>query len=154
MFNLSLKENITLMRKFDRYLFEKAVRVAQLDEVINKLPKGIDTLIGEKGYHLSGGERQRIGIARTIYRDAQIIIFDEATSSVDNKTEQLIQEALENELKKKTLIFIAHRVSTLKSVDMIYVFKDGKISESGNYGELINNVDSEFFRLNKIKKYC
>jgi ABC-type multidrug transport system fused ATPase/permease subunit len=149
MFNLSLKENITLMHEFDAELFTKAIKIAQLDEVIEKLPKGIDTFIGEKGYHLSGGERQRVGIARAIYRDTQIMIFDEATSSLDNKTETLIQQSLESEMKRKTLIFIAHRIATLKNVDTIYVFKKGKVVEEGNYEELLGDSESEFYRLFK-----
>ena len=147
MFNFSLKDNITLMHNYDPELFKKAVKISQLDEVIKKLPKGIDNLIGEKGYHLSGGERQRVGIARAVYRDTQIMIFDEATSSLDNKTESLIQEALENEMEKKTLIFIAHRITTLKNVDTIYVFKNGKIIENGIYRDLLNNPKTEFHKL-------
>jgi ABC-type multidrug transport system fused ATPase/permease subunit len=151
MFNLSLKDNITLMHKHNSTLFSKAIRIAQLDEVIRKLPDGIDTLIGEKGYHLSGGERQRIGIARAIYRDSQIIIFDEATSSLDSKTEELIYNAIEEELKNKTLIFIAHRVTTLKSVDKIYVFDKGRIVEQGKYLELLEDQNSLFYKINKSK---
>ena len=151
MFNFSLKDNITLMRKHNPVLFKKAVEIAQLDEVIKKLPDGIDTLIGEKGYHLSGGERQRVGIARTIYRNSQIIIFDEATSSLDSRTEQLIHDAIESNLKDKTLIFIAHRISTLKNVDKIYVFDKGKIVEQGKYLELLENQDSIFYKINKSK---
>lgn len=133
MFNLSLKDNVTMMHEYDDELFKKAIRVSQLEEVIKKLPNGVDTLIGEKGYHLSGGERQRVGIARAIYKNAPVLIFDEATSSLDSKTEQLVQETLESELDNKTLIFIAHRISTLKRADKIYVFKDGEIVEEGNY---------------------
>ncbi len=149
MFNLSLKENITLMHKFDKKLFEKAVKIAQLEEVISKLPKGVKTTIGEKGYHLSGGERQRVGIARAIYRNTPIMIFDEATSSLDNRTEKRVQTMLESEMKKKTLIFIAHRITTLKNVDNIYVFKNGQIVENGKYNELLDKKDGEFYKLFK-----
>jgi ABC-type multidrug transport system fused ATPase/permease subunit len=149
MFNLTLKDNITLMYEFDLVLFEKAINISQLGEVIKKLPQGIETLIGEKGYYLSGGERQRVGIARAIYRNCQIIIFDEATSSLDSRTEKLIHESLEQEIENKTIIFIAHRVSTLKNVDKIYVFDKGRIVESGKYEELYNNPDSLFLKLNK-----
>ena len=145
MFNLSLKDNITLMRQFDEGLFSKAIAVAQLDDLLQKLPNGIDTLIGEKGYRLSGGERQRIGIARAIYKDPQILILDEATSSLDTKTESLIQQALEEHLTKKTVISIAHRVSTLKNVDRIIVFGGGRIVEEGKFDELSNNPNSNFF---------
>lgn len=151
MFNLSLKDNVTLMRKIEPELLEKAIKISQLEEVIKKLPQGVDTLIGERGYHLSGGERQRVGIARAICRDAQILIFDEATSSLDSKTESLIQRSLEEEFDKKTMIFVAHRISTLKNVDVIYVFKNGKIVEQGNYDKLITDSESEFSNLYNLQ---
>ena len=149
MFNLSLKDNITLMHEYDSVLFKKVIKIAQLEDVIKKLPESLDTLIGEKGYYLSGGERQRVGIARAIYRDSQIIIFDEATSSLDSKTEKLIHDAIEKKLANKTLIFIAHRVSTLKNVDRIYVFDKGRIVEQGKYQELLQNKKSVFYKINK-----
>jgi len=149
MFNFSLRENITLMQKFNEKLFKKAITISQLEEVIAKLPQGLDTIIGEKGYHLSGGERQRVGIARAIYQNTQIMIFDEATSSLDNNTEALIQRSIEKRLKNKTLIFIAHRITTLENVDRIYVFKNGKLVEDGKYQTLINNPKSEFYKLSK-----
>jgi ABC-type multidrug transport system fused ATPase/permease subunit len=142
MFNLSLKENITLMREFDAKLFEKAISVAQLKDLMDKLPDGLETKIGEKGYRLSGGERQRIGLARAIYKDTQILILDEATSSLDSGTETLIQQALEENLDKKTVISIAHRVSTLKLRKGIIKFcRTMKIL---NFLRFINN---------KVKKY-
>jgi ABC-type multidrug transport system fused ATPase/permease subunit len=147
MFNLSLRDNITLMREVDTVLLEKAIRIAQLEDLIGKLPEGMDTLIGEKGYRLSGGERQRLGIARAICKDPQILVLDEATSSLDSKTESLIQEAIENELQKKTLIIIAHRISTLKNVDRIYVFDHGKIVEDGRFHILMNDPKSKFYEV-------
>ncbi len=147
MFNLSLKENITLMRAFDENLFKRALRIAELNELVSTLPEGVETLIGEKGYRLSGGERQRIGIARAIYKDPQILVLDEATSSLDGRTESLIQEALEKDLAKKTVISIAHRVSTLKNVDRVVVFNEGKIVEEGTFLELSKNKNSEFFKI-------
>ena len=152
MFNLSLKDNVTMMRKIDPTLFEKAIEISQLKEVIDTLPNGVNTLIGEKGYHLSGGERQRLGIARAICKDPQILIFDEATSSLDNKTEDLIQVALEKQLTKKTLIYIAHRVSTLKNVDKIFVFDNGKIVEEGEYDNLLNDSKSKFSKLYRTQR--
>lgn len=147
MFQLSLRDNITLMREVDPLLLTKAIRISQLEPVIAKLPQGLATLIGEKGYHLSGGERQRVGIARAIYKDPQIFIFDEATSSLDNKTEQLIQAAIETELTDKTIITIAHRISTLKQVDMVYLFDEGKIVERGTFEELAHQPNSYFSTL-------
>ena len=144
MFNLSLKENITLMRRFDERLFALAVEIAQLKSVIEKLPEGIETLIGEKGYRLSGGERQRIGIARAIYKNADILVLDEATSALDSKTERSIQESFEANLKDKTVISIAHRVSTLKNTDRILVFQDGRLVEEGNFKVLSEKPESLF----------
>jgi len=149
MFNLTLKENITLMRNYDEKLFIRAISIAQLDSVIEKLPNGIETLIGEKGYRLSGGERQRIGIARAIYKNPQIIILDEATSSLDNNTELLIQKAFEGDLKDKTIISIAHRISTLNNVDRIYVFENGQIVEHGTFSSLSQNQNSKFYEVYK-----
>ncbi|NTU74219.1 ABC transporter ATP-binding protein [Candidatus Roizmanbacteria bacterium] len=147
MFNMSVQDNITLMRKLDPQLLERAVRIAQLDEVIDKLPQGMDTLIGEKGYHLSGGERQRVGVARAIYKDPQILILDEATSSLDNKTEEALQKALEAELRQKTVITIAHRISTLKNVDVIHVMENGEIIETGRYQDLLADPSSHFAQI-------
>ncbi|KXK10162.1 MAG: putative multidrug export ATP-binding/permease protein [Microgenomates bacterium OLB23] len=151
MFNMTLRENITLLRSVSEELLLKAVKVAQLEDVVTKLPDGLETLIGEKGYHLSGGERQRVGIARAICKNPEIIIFDEATSSLDSRTEGKIQSALEKELSKKTLIFIAHRVSTLKNVDIIYVFKGGRIVESGTFKSLGADSQSYFSHLYKLQ---
>lgn len=147
MFNMPLRENITLMRDVDPAHLNKAIEIAQLKGLVAKLSNGLDTLIGEKGYRLSGGERQRVGIARAICRDSEIIVFDEATSSLDTRTEKLIQAALTSELRKKTLIFVAHRVSTLKDVDLIYVFKDGAICEKGTYEELSQDPGSLFSKI-------
>lgn len=152
MFNMSVRENITLMRNISEETLLQSIKIAQLESVIAKLPQGLETLIGEKGYHLSGGERQRVGIARAICQDPEIIIFDEATSSLDSQTEQKIQMALEKELSKKTLIFIAHRISTLKNADVIYVFESGEIIESGTYTNLIRNKKSLFSKLYTIQE--
>ncbi|MEN8905982.1 MAG: ABC transporter ATP-binding protein, partial [Clostridiales bacterium] len=148
-FNLSFKENITLMRSYSKDEFDNVIKIAELEDVLKKLPKGVDTPLGENGYSLSGGEKQRIGIARAIYSNCEILIFDEATSSLDGKTEAKIQYSLVNKLENKTLIFIAHRLSTLKSLDKIYVFNKGRIHEEGNYDELLNNKESIFYQL-----YC
>ncbi len=152
MFNLSMQENITLMRKVKPELLAKAVEIAQLNDLISKLPEGLATQIGEKGYRISGGERQRIGIARAICKDPEIFVFDEATSALDNKTEFLIQEALEKELEKKTIITIAHRVTTLKHADKICVFDKGRIVEEGIFNQLVANPKSKFFELTQMQK--
>lgn len=153
MFNMNVRENITLLRDIPEDVLLKSIKTAQLESVIAKLPQGLETIIGEKGYHLSGGERQRVGIARAICQDPEIIIFDEATSSLDSQTEEKIQMALEKELRKKTLIFIAHRISTLKNADIIYVFEDGEIKESGTYEKLIQDKKSLFNKLYTSQKH-
>lgn len=144
MFNLSLKENITLLRNIESDIFKTAIKIAQLEELIEKLPDGLGTLIGEKGYRLSGGERQRVGLARAICKNPQILILDEATSSLDSKTESLVQAGLERYLQGKTMIIIAHRVSTLRNVDKVYVFEAGQIVEEGSYKALLENPASKF----------
>jgi ABC-type multidrug transport system fused ATPase/permease subunit len=147
MFNLSLKDNITLMRKFDQKLFDQALEISALNDLVEKLPEGVDALIGEKGYRLSGGERQRIGIARAIYKDPEILILDEATSSLDSRTESSILKAFEDKLAKKTIVSIAHRVSTLKNSDRIVVFDQGSIVEEGKFKDLSKNENSKFFEI-------
>lgn len=148
-FNMSLKDNITVLRNVKPELLTQALEIAQLGELIDKLPQGLETFVGEKGYHLSGGERQRVGIARAICKDSPIIIFDEATSSLDSKTELLIQKALDTQLEHKTLVSIAHRVSTLQKTDVMYVFDEGKIVEQGTYAQLSKNTKSKFYELYK-----
>jgi ATP-binding cassette subfamily B protein len=147
LFNFTLLENITLFKEFSQEKLLRALEIAQLQELVGRLPQGLDTLIGEKGYRMSGGERQRVAIARAIYSDVDIYIFDEATSHLDNRTEALIQESLASKLPGKTIISIAHRLSTLKSTDRIYVFGKGIVLESGSYDELAQRPGSAFGKL-------
>jgi ATP-binding cassette, subfamily B, bacterial len=147
LFNMSFTENITMLKDYDPVRFEQAINIAQLNEVLEALPNGSDTLVGEKGYKLSGGQRQRVGIARAIYSNSPIIIFDEATSALDTTTERLIQDALDTQLEDKTMIFIAHRLSTLKNMNRIVVFEDGKIIEDGLFNSLLNDNKSIFYEL-------
>ncbi|MFA4942054.1 MAG: ABC transporter ATP-binding protein [Patescibacteria group bacterium] len=137
LFNLSIVENISIMRSINKELLQKVIVISELDEVIKKLPQGINTLIGEKGYALSGGERQRVGIARALYKNAEIIIFDEATSMLDGKTEKkIIGNVLKAFSGQKTFVFVAHRLAALDAADRIIVFKEGKLVEEGSYVEL------------------
>ncbi|MBQ1955064.1 MAG: ABC transporter ATP-binding protein [Clostridia bacterium] len=152
----SLRENISLVSQ-DIFLFNDTVRenllfsnpdateeqlrtaikAAHAEGFISELPQGLDTVIGERGARLSGGERQRIAIARAILRDTPIIVLDEATSAVDNRTESEIQSAIDALIGKKTIIVIAHRLSTVRKADRILVLEEGEIAESGTHDELI-----------------
>ena len=115
----------------------EALKKAQCMDIIEKLPQGIHTVIGEKGTYLSGGEQQRITIARAVLKDAPILILDEATAFADPDNEAKVQAAFEELAKNKTLIMIAHRLSTVVNADKIFVMDDGKCTESGTHEELM-----------------
>lgn len=152
LFNVSLRENITMMREDDPVLLQSAIDISQLSGVIANLSDGVDTLIGERGYMLSGGERQRLGIARAIYKNSGIMIFDEATSSLDSETERKIMEKLFGEFGGgRTMIFVAHRLSTLANTDRVAVFERGSIVEEGTYHDLLANDDSILSKLSKTQ---
>ncbi|WP_018607348.1 ABC transporter ATP-binding protein [Uliginosibacterium gangwonense] len=145
LFNLSLLENICMMREVDSVLLERACRVACLDDLIARLPDGLQTMVGEKGSTLSGGERQRIGIARALYRNAPILLLDEATSALDSVTEQKVMDALMAErVTGVTMLIVAHRISTLKDADRILVFERGQIVEEGGFAALSHDPASRF----------
>lgn len=145
LFNLSLRENISMLRDVDATLFAKACRIACLDELIARLPEGINTLIGERGYSLSGGERQRVGIARAICRDTPILLLDEATSALDSNTEHRVMAGLLTECADdKTMLIVAHRISTLKDADRILVFEKGTIIEEGSFTALSRDPSTRF----------
>ena len=117
----------------------EALHLAQCDDIIAKLPDGINTIIGSKGTYLSGGEQQRINIARVMLKNSKIVILDEATAFADPENEYKVQKAFKNLGKNKTVIMIAHRLSTIKNVDKIYVINNGKVEEQGTHKELIDN---------------
>ena len=116
-----------------------ACKFAAADEFIQKLPSKFETVIGENGTRLSGGQKQRISIARAILKESPIILLDEATSSLDADSEEIVQNAILNLTKNKTTLVIAHRLSTIHKSDKIFVMKNGDIIESGNHEFLINN---------------
>ena len=116
---------------------DRAIRMAHLDHFISQLPKGKDTLVGERGLKLSGGEKQRVAIARTILKNPAILVFDEATSSLDSKTERAILQAIREISAGHTSLVIAHRLSTVVDADRIFVLENGGIVESGSHQELL-----------------
>jgi subfamily B ATP-binding cassette protein MsbA len=130
---------------------KKASEAANALEFINELPEKFDTIIGEKGARLSGGQRQRITIARAILKNPQILILDEATSSLDTESERKVQIAIDNLVKDRTVIVIAHRLSTIENADKILVFHGGQIIETGNHAELLDNI-GKYTSLYEIQK--
>lgn len=117
----------------------KAIELAQLESLLKQLPKGLDTIVGEHGTRLSGGQRQRIGIARALYHEPKVLVMDEATSSLDNITEKQITSAIESLKGERTLIMIAHRLTTVKNCDTLYFMEEGKIMQEGTYRDLVNS---------------
>lgn len=117
----------------------RALELANLTELLEQLPEGVDTKVGERGVQISGGQRQRIGIARALYHEADILVFDEATSALDGITEKIIMEAIHEFSGQKTIVMIAHRLKTVQKCDIIYMMDEGKIVDQGTYQELINN---------------
>ena len=138
LFNNTIMENIRLGRKgaSDEEVLA-AARAAQCEEFISRLPEGYQTRIGENGSTLSGGERQRLSIARALLKDAPIILMDEATASLDVENETLVQEAISNLVKDKTVLIIAHRMRTVAGADQIIVLKDGCVAEQGTPEKLL-----------------
>jgi len=137
----TIRKNIAfglLEENIDNTLIKKAVDKANLNKFLNSLPKGLETIVGEKGIRLSGGQQQRIGIARALYRDPEILILDEATSSLDQSTEREIMESINFLKRKKTLIIITHRLSTVKKCDKIFMIDKGKIVKQGSPAEMLN----------------
>jgi ATP-binding cassette subfamily C protein len=116
-----------------------AVAQARLDEVVAALPSRLDTVVGEDGIRLSGGQRQRVAIARALYHDPPVLFFDEATAALDNQTEREVSEAIANVRGTRTIIAIAHRLSTVKNCDRLIYLRDGKLAGLGTYQELIND---------------
>ncbi len=130
--------------KIDQQAVEQAARVAELhDFVAQELPKGYQTMVGERGIRLSGGQRQRIGIARALYHDPDVLILDEATSALDNLTEKAVMGAVHNLGHRKTIILIAHRLSTVRECDVIFLFERGRLKDAGKFEELAER-DSNF----------
>ena len=125
--------------------FINSCKFAAAEEFIRELPQKHETIIGENGVRLSGGQKQRLSIARAILKKSPIILLDEATSSLDAESEEIVQSAIKNLTKNKTTLVIAHRLSTIHNADKIFVIKKGKLIDSGNHAELIENC--EYYKL-------
>ena len=141
----SISENIAFgvpKEQIDIDKVKNALKLAHLDEFVENLKNGIDTKVGERGVQLSGGQRQRIGIARALYQKAEVLIFDEATSSLDGITEKMIMDAIHDFSGKKTIILIAHRLKTVQKCDEIFYLERGKVVDRGNYDELIKKNEN------------
>ena len=130
---------------------QKAIESAHLQEMIAELPEGIDTLLGERGLTLSGGQRQRVAIARAMLRNAPIVILDEATSALDNESEAIVQKAMDNLMKNRTVFIIAHRLSTIKNADRIAVINEGELVELGSHDELMKVSNGQYKALYEMQ---
>ncbi len=151
LFSGTIRENITYgLADTTETKIREAISLANAAEFIDELPQGLDTAIGEHGGKLSGGQRQRIAIARALIRDPRVIIFDEATSSLDVVSEALIQEAISRLVKGRTTFIVAHRLSTIRNADRIVVLKQGRIAETGTFSELMA-AQGEFYHLKNLQ---
>ena len=141
----SLRHNIAFGLQdtdIDEQRLQAAVRMAQLEEFVASVPRGLDTIVGERGVRLSGGQRQRVGIARALYHAPEVLVFDEATSALDNQTERAVIGAIEALRREKTLVIVAHRLSTVRVCDRLVFLRDGRIAGCGSFDELLrNNAD-------------
>lgn len=145
LFSGTIKENILMGNEHaTEEEIKKVVAMAHLDEFAHSLENGLDTFVGERGTTLSGGQRQRVAIARAMLKDAPIVILDEATSALDNKSEAIVQKALDNLIQNKTVFVIAHRLSTIKNADRIAVVDEGKLAELGTHEELMNIENGKY----------
>lgn len=151
LFSGSIRENISYgMKNATEEQVNQAIREVGLEDLMEELPKGIDTKIGEHGGRLSGGQRQRIAIARAMIRQPQMIIFDEATSALDTISEKLVQEATEKLTKEHTTFIVAHRLSTIQNADRIVLMEKGKVEEVGTYQELMDKK-GKFYQLRTLQ---
>ena len=153
LFNTTILKNI-LWTNFDakKYDVEKLISKSKAFNFIKKLPNGLSTLVGDRGVSLSGGQIQRIALLRALIKNPEIVILDEGTSALDEKNEKYIMDFLFNFKKIKTIIIVAHRLFTLKKVDMLYILKSGKIIEKGSYANLKNNKRSDFNKMLNAQK--
>lgn len=152
LFSGTIRENIMMGNpNATEAELEQAIESAHLQEMIADLPDGLDTLLGERGLTLSGGQRQRVAIARAMIKNTPIVILDEATSALDNKSEAIVQKALDNLIQNKTVFVIAHRLSTIKNADRIAVINEGELVELGNHDELMSIPNGQYRALYEMQ---
>lgn len=151
LFNDTIKNNLTIGGSFTDEQIKEALKVSYAEEFVNDLPEGLDTIVGDRGTRLSGGQQQRVTIARAFLQNKEIMLFDEATSALDNESEKVVQKALENAAGGKTVIAVAHRLSTIQEYDCIYVLKEGSLVESGNHHELMDR-NGEYAKLYELSQ--
>ncbi|MGI4991534.1 ABC transporter ATP-binding protein [Halobacteriovorax sp. GFR7] len=137
LFNTTVRENLTLGKEVSEAQIQEALKVAHATDYINELPSGLETVIGDRGLRLSGGQAQRLTIARAYLQNNDVFLFDEATSALDNESEKVVQESLNELAKNKTVVAVAHRLSTIQNYDKIIVLKDGRMIEQGRHEELM-----------------
>ena len=152
LFSTTIRENIMLGNpEATEEELQAAIKAAHLEDMLKEMPKGIDTALSERGVTLSGGQRQRVAIARAIIKNAPIIILDEATSALDNESEAIVQKALDNLIKNKTVFLIAHRFTTIKNANRIIVLNEGEIVEDGTHEELMNIENGHYKHLYEMQ---
>jgi ATP-binding cassette, subfamily B, bacterial MsbA len=149
LFNDTIRENLTIGSTFKEEEITNALNVSYASEFVSKLPNGLETIVGDRGAKLSGGQQQRLTIARAFLQNTEILLFDEATSALDNESEKVVQKALEAIAGNKTVIAVAHRLSTIQEYDRIFVMKDGRLVEEGTHAELMGN-NSEYKKLYEL----
>ena len=152
LFNMSIRDNLLWNYEFatEKDLYN-ACELANANEFLQKLPNGLGTIVGDRGIRLSGGQRQRLALARALLRKPEILILDEATSSLDSHSEELIQRSIENIADNTTIVVIAHRLSTIKLADFIYVLDNGSIVESGTFDQLIKIKEGSFLKTARLQ---
>ena len=148
----TIRENLLLGRSdVPEDVVDNAVRVSGVEEFVSLMQDGLETVVGERGIRLSGGQKQRIALARALIKDAPVLVLDEATSAVDEATESRIKVALEEATRGRTVLVVAHRLSTIASADRIVVFESGQVVETGTYADLAV-ADGPFARLCRIRE--
>lgn len=149
LFNTTVRENLTLGKKVSEAQIQEALKVAHATDYINELPSGLETVIGDRGLRLSGGQAQRLTIARAYLQNNDVFLFDEATSALDNESEKVVQQSLNELAKNKTVVAVAHRLSTIQNYDKIIVLKDGRMIEQGRHEELMT-LGGEYKKLYEL----